>query len=113
MHELNVLMEVVDQVETMATEQKIEKVAAIVLEIGELSSVVPHFMEEYYPLIVENKECLKDSKLVIERIPGEARCTNCDEIYNVVQNDGFCPLCGRFEKEVLQGREFMIKEIWV
>ena len=30
MHELNVLMEVVDQVEALATKQQIEKVAAIV-----------------------------------------------------------------------------------
>jgi hydrogenase nickel incorporation protein HypA/HybF len=113
MHELNVLMEVVDQVEALAAEEKLEKVAAIVLQIGELSSVVPNFMEQYYPMIVENKARLKDSKLVIERTPGEARCTSCGTIYNVCQNEGLCPFCGKFEKEVLQGREFLIKEIWV
>ena len=113
MHELNVLMEVVDQVETLAAESKIEKVKTIVLQIGELSSVVPMFMEQYYPLMVENKKCLQDSELVIERVPGKARCENCGEVYDVVENNGHCPVCNAFEKEVLQGREFIIKEIWV
>lgn len=113
MHELNVLIEVVDQVEALAAESKIEEVKAIVLQIGELSSVVPMFMEQYYPLMIESKKSLQGSKLVIERIPGKARCVNCGEIYNVVENDGYCPVCSTFEKEVLQGREFIIKEIWV
>jgi len=113
MHELNILLEVVDRVEELAFESKIESVKAIVLQIGELSSVVPMFMEEYYPLMIENKKVLKDSKLVIEKIEGRARCLNCKEIYNVVEHDGYCPECGVFEKEVLQGREFIIKEIWV
>lgn len=113
MHELNVLLEVVEQVEALADENKIEKVKAIVLEIGELSSVVPMFMEEYYPLMVENRVVLQDSELIIERIAGLAKCQGCGKEYNVVEHDGYCPLCGEFKKEVLQGREFLIKEIWI
>jgi hydrogenase nickel incorporation protein HypA/HybF len=113
MHELNVLMEVADQVEALAAESKIEKVKAIVLQIGELSSVVPMFMEQYYPMIAEKKNCLQESKLVIERIPGKARCVNCGEVYHVVEHDGHCPVCNTFKKVVLQGCEFIIKEIWV
>lgn len=112
MHELNVLMEVVDQVEALAVKNKIKKVKAIVLQIGELSSVVPMFMERYYPMIIENKKILQGSKLVIERIEGKARCVNCGEVYNVIKHNGYCPVCNTFEKEILQGREFIIKEIW-
>lgn len=112
MHELNVLMAVADQVEVLAAESKIEKVRAIVLQIGELSSVVPMFLEQYYPMIVEKKICLQESKLVIEQIPGKARCANCGEVYHVVEHEGHCPVCNTFEKVVLQGREFIIKEIW-
>ena len=113
MHELNVLMEVADQVEALAAENKIEKIQAIVLQIGELSSVVPIFMEEYYPLIVEKKDCLKDSHLVIETIPGEARCRCCGRQFNVVLHDGHCPGCNSFDKEILSGLDFVIKEIWI
>jgi Zn finger protein HypA/HybF (possibly regulating hydrogenase expression) len=113
MHELNILLEVVDQVEALACESKIEQVKAIVLEIGELSTVVPIFMEEYYPLMVKNRPALQDSELIIESIPGLAKCEGCGEQYNVVEHDGYCPACSEFKKEVLQGREFIIKEIWV
>lgn len=113
MHELNVLLEVVDQVEALAHESKIEKVKAIVLEIGELSSVVPMFMTSYYPLMVENRAVLQDSELIIESVAGLAECKSCKEQYNVMEHDGYCPACGEFKKEVLQGQEFVIKEIWV
>lgn len=112
MHEINVLMEVVDQVEALALENNIERVKAIVLQIGELSPVVPMFMTKYYPMLIEDKACLQDSELVIERIPGEARCKNCSTVYNVVKHNGYCPECKTFDKEVLRGREFIIKELW-
>ena len=113
MHEMNVLIDVVDHVEAMVLEQKIEKVQAIVLQIGELSSVVPIFLEEYYPTVVENIDCLKESRLIIERIPGEGRCGDCGTVYNVVAQNGYCPDCGSFDKEILSGREFIIKEFLV
>ena len=111
MHELNVLMAVADQVEQIAVENKLRFVDAIVLEVGELSSVIPMFLTEYYPLIVEKKPILRDSKLKIEIVPGIGRCLNCGTEFNVVKENGYCPECGSFEMEILSGRDFVIKEI--
>ena len=113
MHELSVLIEVVRVVEELAEEQKIEKVGAIVLQIGELSSVVPLFMQEYFPMVVENKPVFKDTKLEIEMIPGMAKCQKCETVFNVVENKGYCPKCRSFDKDLLCGQEFLIKEIAV
>ena len=111
MHELNVLMAVADQVEQIAEDNHLKLVDELVLEVGELSSIVPMFLTEYYPLIVEKKKILKDSRLKIEIVPGIARCLNCGAEYNVVQHEGLCPECGAFEKQVLSGQDFVIKEI--
>ena len=46
-------------------------------------------------------------------IPGMAECNECDEIFNVVEHEGYCPNCGSFDKTVLSGRDFVIKEILV
>jgi len=113
MHELSLLVEVVKIVEDLVVENKIKKLAAIVLQVGELSSVVPMFMEEYFPVVTLDKPFFKDTKLEIETLPGEAKCLNCGEVFNVVKTEGYCPKCNSFEKELLCGREFLIKELVV
>ena len=111
MHELNVLMAAADQVEQIAIENHLKLIDAIVLEVGELSSIVPMFLTEYYPMIVEKKPVLCNSKLIIEKVPGIARCLSCGTDFNVVENEGYCPKCNSFEKEVISGQDFVIKEI--
>ena len=113
MHELSIMLEVVRVVEELTEEQKIDKVGAIVLQIGELSSVVPQFMQEYFPMVVEDKPIFKDTKLEIEILPGMARCQKCGTEFNVVENKGYCPKCQSFDKDLLCGQEFLIKEIIV
>ena len=113
MHELSVLVEVVRQVKEIMDENDIKKVDTIVMEIGELSSVLPMYMYEYFPVICDDKPEFKDTKLEIITLPGNARCYDCGTIFNVIDNKGYCPKCNSFEKELLCGKECNIKEILV
>lgn len=113
MHELSLLVEVIRIVEDTVSENKIEKLDAIVLQVGEVSTVIPSFMEEYFPVATLDKPFFKDTRLEIEIIPGEAKCLDCGEVFNIVKTQGYCPKCNSFEKEVLSGREFLIKELVV
>jgi hydrogenase nickel incorporation protein HypA/HybF len=112
MHELTVLVELVDMVERAMNENNIEKIDTVVIQIGQLSSIVPRYMREYYP----NATCgskLEDSKLKIEMIPGNGMCHHCNKVFNVVKNKGKCPLCNADDWELLSGQEFMLKEIYI
>lgn len=80
--------------------------------MGELSLVIPQYVEEVYPIVVKGTE-LEDTKLILETVPGLAECNECDEIFNVIEYEGYCPNCGSFDKDVLSGQEFNIKEIHV
>ena len=113
MHELNIMLEVVRQVSELAAENQIEKVDAIVLQIGELAPVVPFFIKDYYSLMVENEPALIDSEVQIETIECTARCNECETIFPVVPNRGYCPHCHSFDKTILTGQEFIVKEIIV
>ena len=53
------------------------------------------------------------AKLILETVPGMAECDDCDEIFNVIEHEGYCPNCGSFEKTVLTGKDFTIKEIHI
>lgn len=112
MHELSVVLEVVKTVENFANENNIDKIDTLVLQIGELSSVIPQYVEECYPIIIDDS-ILKDTKLEIEILPGNALCKNCDEVFNVLANKGLCPICKGRNIDLLSGKEFFIKEIVV
>ena len=112
MHEIGVVRQMCKTVMEFAAENQIQSVSEIVVEIGELSLIIPKYVEDVYPLVVEDT-MLKDTKLIIEEIPSLAECDECDEIFNVVEHKGYCPNCGSFEKTVLTGKDFNIKEVHI
>lgn len=112
MHEIGVVRQVIRTVEDFAKENDIKEVSEIVLDIGELSLVIPKYVEDIYAVTAEGT-ILEGTKLIINVIPGMAECDECDEIFNVIEHEGYCPNCGSFEKQVLSGTDFMIKEIHI
>jgi hydrogenase nickel incorporation protein HypA/HybF len=110
MHELGIVAEVVRVVEDIARKQQLTKVDTLVLQIGELSSVVPYYVEQCYPAAVYGT-MLEDTHLKIEVLPGNARCKSCGKVFNLLKEHRVCPACGTAEWELLGGREFAIKEI--
>jgi len=44
MHELGIVYHIVNRLEDLAKEQKLEKIASVTLELGEVSGVVPDFL---------------------------------------------------------------------
>ena len=99
MHEIGIVRSMCKTVLDYAKENNVQKISEIVCEVGELSLVIPEYVE--------------DTKLILETVPGLAECNECDEIFNVIQYEGYCPNCGSFDKDVLSGQDFTIKEIHV
>lgn len=112
MHEIGVVRQVIRTVEDFAKENNITKVEEIVLDIGELSLVIPKYIEDIYAVTVQGS-ILEGAKLIMNVIPGMAECDECDEIFNVIEHEGYCPNCGSFEKQILTGKDFTIKEIHI
>jgi len=110
LHEVGVVMEVVKTVENFARNNGLTKIDTVILQIGELSSMIPRYVEACYPAAVDGT-LLQDTKLKIEILPGNGLCKECNKVFNILENDGKCPHCGIKDWELLCGREFMIKEI--
>lgn len=110
MHELGVVIEVVKTVENLAKRNGLKKIDTLVLQIGELSPMIPRYVEACYPVAVDGT-MLQDTKLKIEVLPGNALCKGCNKVFNLIENDGKCPDCGGRDWELLCGKECMIKEI--
>ncbi len=110
MHELGVVIEVINQVEKIVAENELEKVEKLILQIGELSSMIPKYIEACYPAAVDGT-ILMDTKLEIEVLPANALCNDCNQVFPIVKNKGVCPHCNTNNFEILSGKEFFIKEI--
>ena len=112
MHEIGIVRSMCKTVLDYAKANNVQRISEIVCEVGELSLVIPKYVEDIYPHVVEDT-FLKNTKLILNIVPGMAECDECNEVFNVVEHKGYCPHCGSFEKTVLTGRDFNIKEIHV
>jgi hydrogenase nickel incorporation protein HypA/HybF len=109
-HELGALIEVVKTVEAFAAEHSVARIDSLVLQIGELSPIVPAYVEACYPAAVDGS-LLQDTRLRIEILPGNGRCAGCGKVFNLIRSERSCPSCGGRDWELLGGKEFLIKEI--
>lgn len=69
MHELGIVMEIVKTIEDFVEKNHLTKVDTLVLQIGRMSPVVPHYIEQCYPAAVDGTS-LEDMRLSIEIVEG-------------------------------------------
>jgi hydrogenase nickel incorporation protein HypA/HybF len=110
LHELGVLAEVISTVEDFAVKNGLTKIDTLVLQIGELSSIIPKYVEDCYPAAADGT-MLQETKLRIEILPGNAVCKSCSKVFNLIESKKKCPHCGHDTWEMLGGKEFRIKEV--
>jgi len=110
MHELSVCFEVIRTLQVFVAENNLTRVEGITIEIGELSSMIPNYMQECFPAAVDGT-MFENTKLEIEVIPGLGRCNSCSQMYQLLPVNGVCPQCGKKDFDVISGTEFNIKEI--
>ena len=111
MHEVGIISAMLKTIEGVMEEENLTKVEKIVLRVGELSGVLPHYMRECFPAAVY-KTRFQDTKLELEIVEGIARCNRCGLEFNGLKYDLTCPTCGnRDDFERLSGDELIIQEI--
>lgn len=113
MHELSLMMEVIRIVEDMAVKNDLKHINSIVFEIGEVSTVIPRYIDEYFPMVIDDKPIFKDTKLKFITIEARAVCNDCGKAFAVVKNEGHCPNCDSKDYTLFSGTEFCIREVVV
>ena len=79
MHELGIVFHIAKKVESLAVENHVNHVAKVVLEIGEVSTVIPSYLEDCWKWKCTKSEILKDCQLEVEMIPAVTFCEDCEE----------------------------------
>ena len=110
MHELGLCDALLRTVRDTAKKEELTHVESVTLELGELSGVVPRYMADCWEAVIDGTE-YAGTKLVIEEIPGVARCLDCGAEFHSNAEILRCPVCSGNKLMPIGGRDMTIKEI--
>jgi len=108
MHELGLMQNIVDTVQDYARKNNVRKVVKVMLEVGQVSGVVPESLEFCFE-VCTRQTVLEDAVLEIERIAAVGKCKTCGEGFDLLTHSFSCPKCGGTDWEMISGRELIIK----
>lgn len=113
MHELGVVFHIADLVSDVAKENKADKIKKVVMQIGEVSTVVNDQLIDCWNWNANRNDLLRGCTLEIEPIPAVTYCEDCGKEYPTVKYGKICPYCGSEHTYLRRGNEVVIKEIQV
>jgi len=109
-HELSIVMSIVETATEKVRENHATEVESIDLVIGALAGVDNHALDFSWEVAVKDTVLEKAHRTIIS-IPGKARCSNCDVEFEIKEIFDPCPLCGDHLLQVLQGKELQIRSM--
>ena len=113
MHELGIVFYIIRDVKKAAEENGVKHVSTVVMNIGEVSTVIPSYLTDCWRWAADKEELLKGCELRCNIIPAVTRCEDCSREYETVRHGKKCPHCGSENTYLLRGNEVEIKEIIV
>lgn len=113
MHELGIVFYIIKDVKKTAEENSVSHVSAVVMNIGEVSTVVPSYLKDCWRWAADREDMLKGCELRCNIIPAVTWCDECKCEYPTVKHGRTCPNCGSERTWLLRGNEVEIKEIEV
>ena len=113
MHELGIVVQVVDEVEKVAQDNQVDKVLSLTLEVGEVSSIVPDLFRDCCEWAKKRTQHLKECELELIVLEAITYCRDCGQTYSTTKHGKTCPHCGSGNTYLVTGNEMTIKEIKV
>ena len=110
MHELGLCDALLKKVDALVRENELEGVNSVTIEVGTLSGVIPRFMTDCWEAVIDGTE-YAETKLIVNSIPGTARCADCGAEFTVDLDDMKCPDCGENHLIPISGNGMTITEI--
>lgn len=112
MHELSIILSIVDRAAEVVQQNHGKAVGKIELEIGELAGIEwTSFDFAWEPAVRDS--VLSKAKRVVHRIPGIAVCSRCEKEFQKVNLFDPCPECGEYLHHLKSGKELRIRSITI
>ena len=112
MHELSIVLNIVDIAEEEVKKVHAQKVDAIELEIGTQAGIEWEALEFSWSTAVKYT-VLSNAERIVDKVQAIAKCTNCDGEFMVYEPFQPCPFCKSPFVTYLKGKELRIKSLVV
>jgi len=113
MHELGIVFYIIRDVKKAAEENHVGHVSGVVMNIGEVSTIVPEYLTDCWRWAADKEDLLRGAELKINTLPAVSFCGDCQREYETVRHGRTCPYCKGLNTWLLRGNEVEIKEIEV
>ena len=110
MHELSIVMSIVDIAEKEAIKANVKAFSQIELEIGTQSGIVLEALDFAWKSGVANT-VLSHAKRSIFSVQAQAECTECNHLFDIESIYDTCPKCNSYFTEIIKGKELKIKSL--
>lgn len=111
MHELGIVVHVIDMVEKAAEENHVHKVMKLDLEVGEVSTIVPDYFRDCYQWAIKKTRYMQECELNLIVVEGKSYCQDCRKTYRTTEYGKACPYCGGYHTYLVSGHDVMIRDI--
>lgn len=108
MHELSIVMSILETAKNELGKVKGSSIESIELEIGLLSGIEIDALNFAWEIAVD-KTVLQNAQKIIYRPEGIAKCTICNKKFKIDSLFDPCPFCLSFNKRIISGKELKIK----
>ena len=113
MHELGIVVLVIDMVEQAARENGVSKVVGLDLEVGEVSTVVPDYFRDCFEWAIKRTDYMRECELNLVVVQGTSYCRDCKRTYRTTEYGKACPYCGGYNTYLVTGRDVTVRDIRV
>lgn len=110
MHEMGLTDAMMKMVGRIVKTEGLTVVNRVTVEIGDLSGVVPRFLENCWEAVTAGTD-FEHTTLTIVTVPGTLRCEDCCHVFPADLDDLSCPKCRGQKLTPLSGRDMTIQQI--
>lgn len=110
MHEMSLAEGIMQIVEDVARREAATRIKAVVVEIGQLSSVQPEALTFCFDA-VSRGGVAEGAEFRLVDVPGAGWCMQCCAEVPMSETWGECPQCGSSQVQVTRGTEMRVKEL--
>jgi len=112
MHELSIVMSIVDIAQQQAAKASTGIIEEIEMDIGCLSTIEMNAFEFAWQQAVK-ETILENTVKKINRIRGKGKCLDCETIFPLENLYDTCPNCSGYLVDVIEGKELRVKSLVV
>jgi len=112
MHELSIVLSIIEIAEMQMRKHQAQQVESVELEIGQLAGVKWEALDFAWRSATKHT-VLENSQREVVHVEGAAKCLECQHEFPTTSLFAGCPSCGSLFSEIIRGKELRVKSLTV